>query len=1386
MIQAVAGDQAFALRAAQGRYFRDDKGLDVALLQLADDSAPAHDYVLVSDEIAVGDQLWTFGFGDQLYRGGKPATFSFEGFSRRRHDSPLALGRVHGTPVTPGYSGSPVANRRTGAVWGMLCTADQAGSAHMLPIAQIRKLDEAVQIVHFGTEARQRQWLAALGDDQLLAGGWSFPPSAVRAYLSAARKTSDLHPYSTIVPGVDLRPLSDVYVQSFAWENAGSDAPAREDERRQSAEVFSASGNSVLIGGAGTGKSSLLRMAVSAMVWSWEGLEPTESGSVPIPVLTRAVDLVGDRPFPELVALSVSGDPVVGRMRSWPAEMFARAPFPGAHWLILVDGLDELMSGRRRRAVLAKLARVHDENPGLFRFVVATRPLPDDETAIPPAWRPRCFQLLSFDDRQFEELAERWFLQLGLPDLPAAVERFTAQVRGSELTGIGHNPLMATMLCRLFAANPDGSLPIGRSRIFDAYAELLYDRQYNDEPGGMRFEIDAALRRFGHDAQSIGDVLALLPEMIGRLAWRRMAGETRPTVELMGGWLADVRPRILPDSDWHNLLRELLRRSGVLQERADDFVFIHQTIAEHQAARYVLADDARSDAAFRELFRAASWRDTASSARWQQSYARFLVVGWTGRPDLPKALDRVLAGDGCGGAQFVASLRPDGIELPGDLHRKSLDRLAGFAVDRGQSEQDRRAAATTVLANSHPRGQAVLAQVIRGPAFSLEYRRWALEALADAREEIPGGTASRTAGRGVPLAMLSLARFDDAAGRTLIADIAADSSWPSDEREWATEALLDVGDPRGLPTPDAEPAAPASPASQRFSPGEGVRRRLARLGAQRGSAVNPILEPLVKTLRAHYPKADVRLVERAYEVAAFWHRGQTRRSGDPYISHPLAVAAILAELGMSTETICAALLHDTVEDTGYTLTEIRSDFGEDVAALVDGVTKLDKVKYGDSAEAERVRKMVVAMSRDIRVLVIKLADRLHNMRTVRYLPRDTQERAARETLEIYAPLARRLGMNTVTWELEDLAFATLYPKRYDEIARLVAQRSPRREVLLREMIEDLATDLRAERIKAAITGRPKHYYSIYQKMITENIGFDEVYDLVGIRVLVDSVRDCYAALGTIHARWSAVPGQFADYIAMPRDNGYQSLHTTVVGPGGKPVELQIRTEAMHTRAEHGISAGYRPEAKASRDPAEMAWLRQLVDWQRETEDPAQFPDSLRSDLAGAEVYVFTPRGEVIALPRGATPVDFAYAIHTDVGHRTIGARVNGRLVALESTLDNGDTAEIFTSKSPEAGPDRRWLEFVKSARARKKIRQWLANERRAGVEVEGLAEAQVRLSQCCNPAPGAEIRGFVTRGRGVSLHRADCPNVKHVSDTQPERMVPVHWTTSLPDPRHPE
>ncbi|WP_288831536.1 bifunctional (p)ppGpp synthetase/guanosine-3',5'-bis(diphosphate) 3'-pyrophosphohydrolase [uncultured Corynebacterium sp.] len=658
-----------------------------------------------------------------------------------------------------------------------------------------------------------------------------------------------------------------------------------------------------------------------------------------------------------------------------------------------------------------------------------------------------------------------------------------------------------------------------------------------------------------------------------------------------------------------------------------------------------------------------------------------------------------------------------------------------------------------------------------------------------------------------------------------------------------------------------------------------VSARLARSLTGGRAKVNPVLDPLLSIHRTYHPKADAELLDRAYETAERLHEGVYRKSGDPYITHPLAVATICGEIGMDTTTLVAALLHDTVEDTDYSLEDLTRDFGPEVARLVDGVTKLDKVALGAAAEAETIRKMIVAMAEDPRVLVIKVADRLHNMRTMRFLPPEKQAKKAKETLDVIAPLAHRLGMATVKWELEDLAFAILYPKKYEEIVRLVADRAPSRDRALKEITEQLQAELKANNIQAEVMGRPKHYWSIYQKMVVRGHEFNEIFDLVGLRVLVDTVHDCYAAIGVVHALYSALPGRFKDYISNPRFGVYQSLHTTVMTDSGRALEVQVRTHEMHYNAEFGVAAHWRyKETKGSHkgDQAEvdqMAWMRQLLDWQKEAADPNEFLDSLRYDLTSQQIFAFTPKGDVVNLPAGSTPVDFAYAVHTEVGHRCIGAKVNGKLVALESELVSGDRVEIFTSKDENAGPSRDWQEFVVSPRARTKIRQWFAKERReehleagrdalaaevqrgglpmhrlftadsmrqiaqrlhyqdvdalytaigagtvsaqhvarmltdlfgdeedavdvlaartpmselvrskavahsSGVLVEGSPDMLAKLAKCCQPVPGDQIFGFVTRGTGVSVHRADCTNAAKLKQ-EPERLIDVSWAAS--------
>jgi GTP diphosphokinase / guanosine-3',5'-bis(diphosphate) 3'-diphosphatase len=628
------------------------------------------------------------------------------------------------------------------------------------------------------------------------------------------------------------------------------------------------------------------------------------------------------------------------------------------------------------------------------------------------------------------------------------------------------------------------------------------------------------------------------------------------------------------------------------------------------------------------------------------------------------------------------------------------------------------------------------------------------------------------------------------------------------------------------------------------------------------------LGTLIKEIKARRPKADVKLIEKAFEMADAAHAGQLRKSGDPFISHPLGVATILAGLGLDETTIAAALLHDAVEDTPLALPAVEQEMGFDVAALIDGVTKLERIKFrsAEQSRAESLRKMIVATARDVRVLLIKIADRLHNMRTLAPLAPEKRDLIARETLEIYAPLAHRLGMYGIKWELEDLAFATLHPKRHGEIELLVQNRQPERERVLDEVSDQIANKLRDVKIKAEVSGRPKHLYSIYEKIVLGGKEFDEIFDLVGIRIVVENVRDCYAALGALHTVFTPVPGRFKDYIAMPKFNMYQSLHTTVIGPEGRPMEIQIRTKEMHKAAEFGIAAHwlYKEHRRGKPAEEEIAWLQRMMDWQKESADPKEFMESLKIDLYSDEVFVFTPKGDVMELPREATPIDFAYAIHTEVGHRTVGARINGKLVALNHELTSGDAVEIITSKGA-ASPSRDWLQVVKTPRARNKIRQWFARERREdalaqgkeallqamrkqglpvekiskgnllqqvsddlrypdlesmhvalgeghlspqsvttrvirmfapetepedevvplpkrrpskrgrGVIVEGMDDLLVRLARCCTPVPGDPILGFLTRGRGVSVHRDDCPNAKALQAVDEGRIARVWW-----------
>ena len=641
------------------------------------------------------------------------------------------------------------------------------------------------------------------------------------------------------------------------------------------------------------------------------------------------------------------------------------------------------------------------------------------------------------------------------------------------------------------------------------------------------------------------------------------------------------------------------------------------------------------------------------------------------------------------------------------------------------------------------------------------------------------------------------------------------------------------------------------------------------------------LDKLVQKVIHYNPDADLDLLRKAYDFADQFHAGQKRISGEPYIMHPVAVAIILADLELDMDTLVAGLLHDTVEDTGVTLEDLQKTFGLDIALLVDGVTKLSRLEYRSKMErqVENLRKMFLAMARDIRVVLIKLADRLHNMRTLQYHQEHKQKEIAQETLEIFAPLAHRLGIYRLKWEMEDLAFRYTNPEKFYELSELVARTRDKREEYIHSTISTLRDKLDEVKINTEIQGRPKHLFSIYQKMQQQQLEFHEIYDIMAIRVLVDTVRDCYAVLGTAHTMWVPLPGRFKDYIAMPKSNLYQSLHTTVIGPQGDPLEIQIRTWEMHRTSEYGIAAHwrYKEGGRGGEADRKLSWLRQLLDWQKEVKDASEFMETLKIDIFSDMVFVFTPRGDVMELPAGSTPLDFAYRVHTQVGHRCIGAKVNGKIVTLDYTLKNGNIVEVLTSKQSH-GPGRDWLKIVKTPQAKNRIRQWFKKEQRdenivrgrealereikkqgldadtiksdrlleygrkmnlvgledvyaavgdgtvtasslanklreeltrevkkeqaeerlqdmlqetwtkpswgkptQGIRVRGVDNLLIKLAHCCNPVPGDEIVGYVTRGRGVSIHREDCHNVGSLLN-DPDRLVEVAWDRDFHSP----
>ncbi|MEU3628380.1 HD domain-containing protein [Amycolatopsis coloradensis] len=1309
-VASVWSGQSYDLVPRREDYHRSAAGLDLALLRFP--VPPEARHVLPNSAIAIGDPLWAYGHPAGGFRAGQPATFHYEGESRRDLNDDLPVLRLRGTPVGAGFSGSAVVNRRTGAVCGMLCTSDKSGSAHMLPIAEIVGLCDEARRIGGTIWLSYQHWLRHLDDAQLRAGGWAVAGPKLLGYLTTAARAAHQHPYPAVTGG-RTPSLTEVYVQQDALsEDTMAGQPGDSAAGLPASVLFDRPGDSLLIGGPGAGKSSLLRAAVTFLVGRWL------RGETPVaPVRVLAGDLVASSPLPEAISASVRADlSAIGLRQSWPPEFFAEPPVPGGCWLVLVDGLDEVMNHEQRRTILTKLAGARAEMPdGLYRFIVASRPMAPPHVFGEADWKPTGFQLLEFTENQYKTFTERWFRHLEIADPEEKAQEFVTRIKDVGLAELARTPLVATMLCQVFANDPDTVLPGTRSLLYEAFVEMAHSRQFQ-AVGGIRSQLKGILGPYGEEAERAGEALLVRTgELIGFLAFRRQQGDTGSSVDLLGARTAALRPGHVPERIWLALLAEVLRRNGVLVEYGDNFAFLHRTVEEYLAARFVTGDPELSEQEFRSIFDPG--QDTAPI---RPSYVRFLVTAWQDRRDLGGALAHLVRRGDPDDLRFVASLVTDGVLLEPRLRAEVANGLVAVATDPQADGFTRRSAAEALLQVDQARAMPALRRIAATNTIRETYRLWAVTTMAAALRD--GSDALDDEIARTPWAMRVLAESADTEMRRLLRAIAGDTALQGRTRFQAANALCAVEPDAGLFAAIAQDpmvtkgyrldaarawaeydergakllAELAGESSGKAT--SRVRARLARRISSRNPLVNSVLEPVVEVHRAHHPRADFVLLQEAYDFAERKHRGQYRESGDPYITHPLAVATILTEMGSDTDTVAAGLLHAVVEHTDCDLDEVYRMFGPDIAALVDAVTELDRDLLGPATDAESIRKLVIASARDPRGLVLKLADRLHIMRTMRYLPAEQQARRARETLEILAPLARRMSINVLAAELEDLSFAILMPKRYDEVVRAVVDRAAFSDQAWSEVKEILLESLASAKIKAEIRVEGRRYHSIHQRVLDRGDGAVLDADDISVGVLlVRTVPDCYAALGVVHALWNP-KGKLSDYVASPRFGLYQSLHTTVVGPGGRPLEIRIRTHEMHRSAEYGA-------ADAGIMSGEAAWLRQLLDWQREIGEPGEFLDTLRGDLAREEIYVFTPKGDTVVLPQDATTIDFAYAIHTEVGHRYAGAKVNDREVTPETRLQDGDTVEVVTSDDVE--PVSAWLNSVVSPRAKTKIKQAL-------------------------------------------------------------------------------
>ncbi|SMQ66972.1 (p)ppGpp synthetase, RelA/SpoT family [Plantibacter sp. VKM Ac-1784] len=1214
---------------------------DGALLRVRGEARSSR-YVAHNPTIARDDALDTFGFPQGEFNvGGTPSPLVAAGTSYHGGDRVPRL-RYTGLPPGAGASGSPVLNLRTGGVFGLVVTSDFAnGTGHVEPLGPL--LDRVLT----GPAESDPEWLDALTDGQIRAGSWALPTRRLRRLVEAVHRQCEEHPHPGMLFEIPPPKLSKVYGEPVFIKRPRDKADM--SPTRVTRAMLANGG--LLIGTPGGGKSSTLRMVAAYMCEEFAAGRYSR-----VPVIVNAADIRLDSPLSESLA-SAANLTLFNGERVTDADLFSQEPTVVSQWHLLIDGFDEVLDPTVRAAIVAKLTPdAHDHAALLRHTVIASRPLPPAEyESMANLVDDAVFVQRPFEGNEVLHVMTLWLEALGVIDPGLAAARALGQMQVTESDALLRNPLMLAMTAQLYALSPDRDAPGSRSALYRQFLDAIRKRFFTRGAGNPGTQAAAALEHFGpQGSEAARTATESIYEDLGRSAYGWLS--TDADEQILSDLLDHRRPRHVTEGAWADFTHDIIRRSGVAIQDGGSFRFLHQTLAEFLAAQVAVSGELGRRDALRDLLA------PNSSLSSKYSFIRFAASGWASNRSFRGWLLRAIADDSDERAPtLVTDLLDDGVVLPRRLSAALAQRL------RSELERDdltdHHAVLLLVTQLSRVVDAGLLTEVVRALVRRTELERgtrtWAIAAVG-----------SRVVGVSE---RLNTTEPSPASVQLALDALAASSNQQDAE---LMEFVRQDPELRGL----VETAT--------------LRTILPTLFAR--TAHERPLELLLATVQTAFPQTKMDLIQHAFAlvqravVEQSWHEPPTERE----VPNPAPAAQILAELGFDRVVITAALLNGVP----LAAEELAEEFGDEIASLVAGAAQLRRLTFGGGVTAETARKMMIAMSKDLRMLAIVLAERLRDARGWGSLTAEVAAPIAQDTWDIFVPLADWMGLEALRRELDDLSFAAVHPKLYVEIESLVRARIPGREQFVSEVVNAIGFDVKRQKIRATIVGRAKQYAEIYREMVVDGKEFDSLFDLVTVRIVADTLRNCYAVLGSIHARWTPIPGMLKDYIATPKFDLYQSVHTSVIGPRGTPITVFIRTVAMQERIDKGGTTNSKLAARLGEAGSLSAYSTAGF--------ASSFFEILRDEVGASTVFVYTPKGDIITLPAGSTPVDFAYAVHTEVGHRTIGARVNGLLVPLESVLDSGDTVEIFTSRHAGAGPQVDWLDFVQDPRSKRQIRRW--------------------------------------------------------------------------------